>query len=423
MADQAILKLPLIGKINDICCLNLLEKKVEFPGRGQEEPEGLEDFERALGDYLLGEEKYKEILDLLFPAKKDLALKKVKNLVIDRQGEEVPLFAKTFLRGSGKFVKPLPGELRSAWSNLMLDLGEFKLAKHFDLLQGCIAAELNYTYSISDQPNNFFVFNARFDHSQEINEEIWDRILGIEKETKADTFVVFIDDSGAFSKKWGLGIENYIKIDESTGLPNNFKLGQKTWLKPEGSYPEKMLEEVIKRISELYEKEEVDNKKLVFVVDLLYRRKEDSIESIEGDTLIRYLRNEFKSNPFIIGFTGGQSPFIINSAVKAGADIVIMKQRGKSYAIGSSHSMGNPGGLFDLLWALSKNISRWRFLELYKELAEKEAWGKGFNFQPVLDKLFFSIENESPFWRNFLQDWQRNLEDLRLKSILFSQQG
>lgn len=431
MADQAILKLPLIGNIGVIDCLDFLENKVVFPRRGQEEPEGLEDVERVLGDFLLGEKKYKKILDLLFPAKMDLAVGKVKSIVIDRQVDQVPLIAKTFLSGSCKSVNPLPGklqpgELRSAWSNLMLDLGEFKLGKQFDQLQGCIASELNYAYSTSDQPNSFFVFNARFDDSQEINEEIWDRILGTEKETKAfaDTFVVFIDDSEDFSEKWGLGIKNLIKIDKSTIQPNNFRLWQKTWLKPEGSYPEQRLKQVINRIFEFFEMKAVASKKLIFVVDLLYQSEDNnsSIESIEGDTLIRYLRNEFNANPLIIGFTGGESPFIINSAVKAGADIVIMKQRGKSYAIGSSHSTGNPGGLFDLLWALSKNISRWRFLESYKCLAELKDWGDRFNLQLVLDKLFFSIENESPFWRNFLQDWQRNLEDLRLKSILFSQQ-
>lgn len=413
MADQAILKLPLIGKIDDICCLNLLGNTVEFPRRGQEEPEGLEDFERALGDFLLGSGKYKKIIEMLFPDQKDLQVEKIKNLLIGQPVEPMPLFAKIFL-GDGRKPDPQKRHLRSAWCNLMLDLGEFKLAKRFDRLYDSIAAELNYTYSTSDQPTKFFVFNVRFDVSEEINKEIWDRILG------GDTFVVFIDDNEDFSKTWNLGIKNRIKVDKSTIQPKEFKLEQKTWLKPEGSYPDKNLEEVIKRISELYEEKKVDNKKLVFVVDLLYRMKEESIESIEGDNLIRNLRNEFNANPLIIGFTGGQSPFIINSAVKAGADIVIMKQRGKSYNIGSSHSMGNPGGLFDLLWALSKNISRWRLLESYKSLAEDGTLGKWFNFLPVLDKLFFSIENESPFWRNFLQEWQRNMEDLRLKSILFS---
>jgi hypothetical protein len=255
-------------------------------------------------------------------------------------------------------------------------------------------------------------------------EEIWNRILG------DDIFLIFVDDNPAFADKWGLkefrenGKQNNSKQDGGFTRLRKSKENM-TWLNPlkinngeNKSYNHLDTKKKIIDKIQLYLKKRPEALP-VLVVDLLIKDKGD-INRIKGDNLITELRNELNTNALIIGFTGGKSPFVINSAVKAGADIVIMKERGETIDIPNSHGSGNPGGLFDLLWALSQNISKWRFLEKYKEFAENKFSEDKRFYRPVLEQLFFSIENESPFWRKYLTDWQKEMENLRLKSIMKS---
>ncbi len=429
MQDEPVLKLPLVGKINDIDCLNVLDKHIELPISDTKEFDELEEVEKALGDYLVDSKDYKKILDLFFPESEFWAVEAVENLVYKQSVEKAPLFTRIFLNSFQKQALKNPDKqdkqakkdgnekkellwLRSAWSHLMLELGEFQLEEHFDRLSSEQLHDIiNYTYSYSSPDSPKKTFNAQFDNQKKIISKIWERIVG------DDTLIVFIDDNSKFGKRWGID-ENPIKITDNPDTNNdNYKIGQKIWLQPSGKFPEKKIKQKIEKIIKFFEDEKSKpDKLLVFVVDLLY--KKDGIDRIKGDDLIRFLRYDFKTNPLIIAFTAGQSPFVINSAVKGGADIVIMKERGKGYNVGENHGICRPSGLFDLLWALSKNINHCRFLRYYKKVVRKYIDNEDFNYKSVLDKLFLSIENESPFGRKYLRDFQRHIEDLRLKSIL-----
>jgi hypothetical protein len=421
MTNKPLLKLPLIGNKKIECFSLFKNNNIEIPQVHIES--GLfSKLEKALGDYLYDTKNYRIILDLLFPKPDAINIERVEAIVYESKKTDEPdepdepLFTK-IISGNiydcslcDKDIKDNncknEKDIRhSAWANLMLELGEFKL----DLESDECPKDLRYTYSTSETES--FALNAIFESPEGILEEIWSRILG---DDTFDTLMVFIDDDPDFDHKWGIKLLKYDEID-----PKNFELGNRIWLNPGKDYNKEDTEREIKKIVESFEglEEKSKEKKLVFIVDLLYQKKD--INRIKGNEIIQHLRKSYhRVNPLIIGFTGGKSPFIINSAVKAGADIVIMKERPSSGSGSSPHSQSDPGGLFDLLWALSKNISRWRFLESYKDFVFKNISGKDFHYEPVLDKLFFSIENESPFWKNYLSDWHREIEDLRLKAIL-----
>lgn len=388
-------------------------------------PEDLTDLEKKIGNYLYISEEYKKILDLLFPKASDFQAEKIRSIVYNKCIEEAPLILKIFGIGPSSKNSADTKHKRSAWANLMLDLGEFELDEHSERLKEEISREIKYTYSIPDSKGNN-ILNACFISSTHIVGEIWDRI------TKPDTLVVFIDDDEeeeadvSFADRWGLkelGKNGILKNPEPEDGVLTLRESKKNmvWLNPRAKdpnnnkkklpYNHKNTSQKIINMIQSYLKNN-SGALPVLVVDLLIK-DDDDINRIKGDNLIKELRNELNTNAFIIAFTGGRSPFVINSAVKAGADIVIMKERGETVKIFESHGNGNFGGLFDLLWALSQNISRWRFLESYKEELKS---GK-MHYRPVLDRLFFSIEDESPFWRKYLKDWLRDVENIRLKSI------
>lgn len=421
MTNKPLLKLPLIGDIK-IECFSLFENNnIEIPLVHLES--GLfSKLEKALGDYLFDSNGYIKVLDLLFPSRKAINIEKVEAIVYEskKTGEpnkpkktdepdepDEPLFTK-IISGNiyDKDVKDSNDKKnirirRSAWANLMLELGEFKLNLESDECP----KDLLYTYSTSETES--FALTAIFESPEVILEKIWKRILG------NDVLAIFIDDDLEFKDKWGI---EKITVKAKT-ISNNLELGKKLWFNPGTKNIQKNTKDAVKKIIKWFEKQKSKEKKLVFIVDLLY--KKEGINRIEGDKLIGFMRKEFRVNPLIIGFTGGKSPFIINSAVKAGADIVIMKERPNSGSGTTTHNQSDPGGLFDLLWALSKDISRWRFLESYRKIVKEKINKQDFYYAPVLDKLFFSIENESPFWKKYLTDWNRKIEALRIGAIIF----
>jgi hypothetical protein len=428
--EPPILKLPLIGKIEKIECLDALNKRVEFPASGtQTEKHYLaEKIQKSLGDYLWDSEQYLHIIDLLFPRAVDINVEEIVHFYFKerlwRNNKTFPLFTWVFAKDDVKEDMPL--DLSAAWSALMLELGEFYLGECFSHLpKEIVKSFLPYLYSHAEKPDEHNVLYALFTSHPDLVKNIWERIAG------DDILLVFIDDKETFDDRWGLsGLVDKVKRSESTGMEfegYNIKTN-KIWVNPVANasggsntrgYSNEVTKEEIDKI--LQSKLADDSKNLlpVLVVDLLFNDNE-GINKIEGDNLIEELRNELDINPLIIGFTGGRSPFVINSAVKAGADIVIMKERGDIVGIPGSHGSGSSGGLFDLLWALSKNISRWRFLEKYKELLPKKLEEDKDFYISVLKKLFFSIENESPFWRRYLRDWQRDIENIRLEAIFKS---
>jgi hypothetical protein len=411
--EKAILQLPLIGPIDDIICLNALNKTIQVSQK--EDHKNIEQFQKTLGDYLWESEskEYKHILDILFPNKEKLD---VENTI--KNGNSIaPLFTKIFAKINGVLPRGCDNRhpekyLSSAWSYLMLELGEFKLDERFSDLRYDVEGMIHYICTSGDPPEHPVLY-ALFEEKNELLEEIWDRIVG------DDMLPIFVDDDDEFDKKLGIRKTN-------GNLNNDTPSGDRVrddmhWIMPRlknnqlvSSNNKTVIEEIkfIKNNSPKFP---------VLIIDLLFRDQDD-INKIQGDNLIKSLRGELGDEVLIMGFTGGKSPFIINSAVKAGADIVIQKERGANVETDNPHGLGNPGGLFDLLWALSQNINRWRFLEAYKCLIRKNEFtraDRGFDYYPVLDKLFYSIENESPFWRKYLNVWLQAVGDHRVKSILF----
>lgn len=428
--NKPILRLPLIGKI-EIECLKQLGNIIEIPHMDDSKTRDLIlNLQRALGDYLCDSEEDNTIITiikLLFPKKDEIDVEKIIEITIEKliendekiiENESFPLFARLFIRpgqikDSGIEAKE-KRKFSSAWTSLMLELGEFYLDERFNDLEKDIKDNLmkNLCVKAGAKEAVHNVLYALFDSYEKMIEEIWNRILG------DDIFLIFIDDDELFADRWGLS-ENDTSKDDITYLRGDD--GNMVLLNPlkiNKSYDPKKTKNKIIDTVQSYLKEHPGSLP-VLVVDLLIK-DENGINRIQGDNLIKDLRHELNGTSFIIGFTGGRSPFVINSAVKAGADIVIMKERGETIKIFNSHGSGNPGGLFDLLWALSKNITRWRFLEKYKEYAKIKVKEDKHFYRPVLEQLFFSIENESPFWRKYLTEWQKDIENLRLDSILKS---
>lgn len=372
-------------------------------------------YEKGIGDWLWNSGQYTPILDFLFPLESWFSKKNVYSVAYEQKIDAAPLIFKNFGTES---VKPKNSDdntgkaRRSIWANLMLELGEFNL----DHENAMYEKNLPYFYvspgKENEQPQYSAIY-ARFDSNGGIIKKIWKRILGY------DTVVVFIEDDPAF--------EALFELDCNT---DKLELGKKYLVNTGNEYDER---EVKKRISKLIDsfgkigendKEIKEKKKLVFIVDLLYKKGE--INRIKGSDLIRYMRDKSRDRDtsLVIAFTGGKSPFIMNSAAKAGADAVIMKSR-DSYD-GHTHYRNeeiasnkiDSSGLFDLLWALSKNISRMRFLEAIPKIIPDHIAEEKFDYKPVLKDLFFSVEDESPFWKKYLTDWTK-LIDKRLIQAVF----
>jgi hypothetical protein len=419
---QPGLRLPVIGKVHIESFETILEdRNIEIL------PWDLNDLERKIGNYLLASGEIDKILDLLFPETDDFKNKKIRPIVYGKNIEEAPLVLKLFEVDAHE---EKGGENRrqiSAWANLMLDLGEFKL----DLDSSALKKELSFTCSTytpgSPQDKDYyslyaqFAPHAKFAPDKELLSEIWERILG------KDTVIVLIDDDNDFGSQCGISEKEKIQPSKKI-ITKEPKLGTKIWIAPGEQYEKKFVDNCIKTIIDSFKKIEDEKKKLVFVVDLLYKKKHEktSINRIEGTELIQDIRADSRVSPLIIGFTGGKSPFIINSAARAGADVVIMKERSRGFH-GEGHSQTggyyevssriDSGGLFDVLWAISKNISRQRFLETLQNCLRENLEDLQYDYNRIMEKLFFSIEDESPFWRKYLKEWGRKTDDLLIMSV------
>ncbi len=420
-----ILKLPLIGNIGKIETLDAVDSVIELPGDDGDDQEVLDDLENALGAYVLDTKKYKEILKCLFPDKTYFETENIKRIVYNGDIKDAPLFTWIFDRAqhadfnldvSENDGKKLDRQrkYKSAWSNLLLDLGEFHLDEQFNGDPEWLAKKIPAVAFRENQQAESFVPLACLGSDKDVMTKIWSRL-------DKDSLLVFIDDQKDFNARWGLGIEPVVNLADLESKLNDQDAPNRLWLRPsDENYKETDTKELIKvTVDNLYKKKKHSTpsvNKLIFIVDLLF--KKNNINRIKGDNLIKFLREEIDEEVFIIGFTGGQSPFVIDSAVKAGADIVIMKGRSADARIGSTHSTCNPGALFDLLWGLSKNINRMRFLEAYKKLVKDDHCQPDFTYRAVINKLFFGIENESPFWQKYLRNWMREIEDVRLRSLL-----
>jgi hypothetical protein len=404
------LKVPLIGDVNVAPFEEIYEERsIEM----LPVDEDLFLLEKEIGNHLFVSGEYIKILNLLFPEVAEFTKKNVYSIIYERKTGTAPLIFKNFGIDSPGDDSDEAKAKRSVWANLMLDLGEFNLDKD----NGGYEKNLPYIYmsnSTTGEQTGYCAIYARFESSGELLKEIWERILG------DDTVAVFIEDDPEFGELFNLESDT-----------QKIELGKKYWINAGEEYDgiaiKKKITKLIGSFRKIGEEKKAkkEKKKLVFIVDLLY--KKDGINRIKGTDLLRHIRETSVEASFVIAFTGGKSPFIINSAAKVGADAVIMKARSNGlfadghYLPGSETIASNKidsSGLFDLLWVLSKNLSRLRFLETVRQIVDDNKKCKEFDYKNVLDKLFFSIEDESPFWRNYLRVWAKDIDDILFESVL-----
>ncbi len=408
--DRTKLKIPLLG----IEKLYKYFDDISFDSE-KEKKQKVKTLEKAYGYYLAHYTGLlKKVLDVFFPVSENY----LKNYYLKEKFEEgvniekIPLFLYTLLRFEKVILNNSENNnfsYRTAWAQLMYELGEFGIDDIKINLQGIIP-------NIFKDNNNHYIWWANIPDAGDIVYKIWtERILSKDNDVK----IIFIDDDDAFDK-------NFIGRKLDDGENNNFNYDLKKdkniyWINPQKNLePEKFTKELKKYV--LNDNEYVLK---VFVIDLVYKKVEKKneknfeYETIVGDILINEIRKNFK-NSLIVAFTAGSSPFVVNSAVNYGADIVIFKNRGNDETFSHGHSPGgNPVGLFDLLWAVSWNVSVWRFLEFYKQKYEEDDNVQLINF-PI---KFFGrrngsvFDNVSSFWKGYLRKWEEKINKAQLNRV------
>ena len=418
------LKLPLLGieAINHSGKTLIHEKFCRYDKSNQETDgkrdkkeksgnEKIRELETALGNYIKITRRYEEILTFLFPDLSEIeaiSQRMVGAGSISKEKDKLPLFVYQLDKyiEVGKREEGVNVDKISAWASLMYDLGEFRI----DELDHRISRELiPHIYGFDDL---YYTWWANIPKAEGIVKKIWERLGG------NDVCIVGIDDDINFPEHF-LGSEfnndnpdllrlNKGKLFSGAGNRDSYLI----WLNSHIPYDQKWISEQIEEIVEYKKK-----KLIVFVVDLIFK-KENKSQVIEGDKLINTLRARKDINMLVVGLTGGTSPFIINSAEKAGADIVVFKKRGDDPVNVAGHSSGgNPVGVFDLLWAISWNVSVWRLLETYKN---NYTSGHEKDFRNIALDFFPSIENVSPFWKEYLAGWQTAINNEKIRRLFGS---
>lgn len=379
MPDPVQLKIPIIGN---------LKSSLKLINVFKDNDDSQMEVEKALGESFEKTGHLNDILDFLFPID-------VKD-VLDKENWESALFTYSLLLKNHR-IDPGKGNKnhRSAWANLMYDLGEFNL-------------DGTSIYNIDDiiphiykSKNDWYVWWLDILEAEKTIKAIWNRITGKEVQ------VIFVDDDTKFADIFLGGKQKLefltIEIEEKWHLNKDCIDHSLIWIKPNPPYQEHNVKKQIEYIIN-----QSKNDLLVFVIDLIFKKGKES-NVIKGGELIKHLRG-IKRNALIVAITGGTSPFIINSAEKAGADIVIFKERGgKSTHHGGSK--GNAIGIFDLLWAISWNISVWKLLEKYK----KKHLANGGVFKNYAHYFFSDFENISPFWKSYLNKWKTQINEAKIK--------
>jgi len=404
MPERVQLNIPLIGNLAPV--LKLINV---FPGTDENQTE----VEKTLHQCLQNTGKLEKILSFLFP-------RDVKS-ILDKKNWEDTLFTYPLLPSNHTRV-PQHGNIhanmtrRSVWADLMYDLGKFSLADKTDFSR--IQSTMPHIYK---KDGEWKAWSLNIENASGILKDIWSRLTAVR-----DVQIVFIDDDADFMDHFlGEGENGSCKkVDchQDDFVYDNTPLIFLDTGKPYDQH--KVQNKVEKIIDGLNERDTENNDKLlVFVVDLLFEvdmtggnactdvTDKEFVNSIKGDDLIKYIRTK-KPDSLVIGFTNGTSPFIINSAEKAGADIVLFKKRGGE----SAHhgGGGNAVGTFDLLWAISWNVSVWRLL---KASQKKHMEGKDGNFKNLVLDFFPDLENISPFWKAYLEKWKMQINNEKIKNL------
>ncbi|MGD2086354.1 MAG: hypothetical protein PVH61_09245 [Candidatus Aminicenantes bacterium] len=429
MNESIKLKLPLIG-IKEISTSPAFIHEL-FREYKKADNQKIIEWEKEFGRYIKYTEQLKTPIDFLFPIPESITnivqkLNEGAPLEIVKQ-RSLPLVC-YHLDGLIQISKVKKEQWKSAWANLMYDLGEFKLDEIFfdqneknneengktendkmdkDIRHINIEDLIPHIYKLGD---NWHVWWANIPEAQETIEKIWNRI------TREEVQIISVDDDPNFADLF-LGTKQNkallpIEIKEKDDLDKKDISRNLIWINPITHYTGATGAKVKQQIDHIIDESKKDHL-LVFVIDLIFKESQESTV-IKGDELIRHLRNK-KRNVLIVGITGGTSPFIINSAEKAGADIVVFKKRGGDPENIVGHSRGgNPIGVFDLLWAVSWNVSVWRLLEEYKKNYINK---KNSEFENIAAKFFSNTENASPFWKIYLDEWKTEINKEKIKRL------
>ena len=435
MNESLKLKLPLIG-IKEISKPPAFIHEL-FREYKKADNQKIREWEDEFGKYIKYTEQLKTSIDFLFPIKENITniVQKFNEgapLEIEEQ-KSLPLFG-YHLDRLVQISKGKKEQWKSAWANLMYNLGEFKLDEIFfdqndkdneekdiedndnqknskkesddnrdkNIQPINIEEIIPHIYKLED---NWHVWWANIPEPEGTIKKIWDRI------SHQEVQIISVDDDPYFADLF-LGGENSklkrIHLKNKKDLYPPELDHNLIWINPGTPYKK---EEVQNQIDYIVEKSRKDL--LVFVIDLIFKKSQES-NVIKGDELIKYLRG-IKRDALIVGITGGTSPFIINSAEKAGADIVVFKKRGGDPENIAGHSSGgNPIGIFDLLWAVSWNVSVWRLLEEYKRNYINNNHSE---FENIAVKFFSNIDNASPFWKKYLDKWKTDINKEKIKRL------
>jgi len=310
---------------------------------------------------------------------------------------------------------------QAAWANLLFDLGLFYIENEEEKIKTNSSALVNYAFLTNN--NDYFTLYANIKDNGEIISNVYSRLL------VPGAKLIFIDDDKHFGTRHGFEVEGYSLESDSMLMESNNCQGKLYWL-----YTGRPIdyERMWDHLSTVFDEDH--QSVYIFVVDFIYKKHcnvnnntSKIINTIKGDDVIKELFSRYKTrNMLIVGYTGGDSPFIVNSANKAGADIVVFKGRGETVKTTGHIAPGNPVGLFDLLWAISWNMSVWRSLEECLNIYKKEqniadaqiTLGSIISFVKIFFPSFPDTENCSPFWERYLAEFVKYIGNIEL-SLLF----
>ncbi len=356
--DKIKMTLPLpvlIDSEEELSELNDILKNIIFELTNEADKKNIKYIEEAIGRYIKYTDLGNNIIEKLFPPKN-----KIMN--------SIPLLP--IKREQNNKYSEYEDIFQTAWANEMYELGMFQVDDDVNVIER-YSNSLFFKYKMGKN-EEYNITNGKILDTNGIVKNIWTNFSTYNIE------IIFIDDNEDFPKVWGINDLCHKNHNEENS--NNKSL---YWFESWESYSEKM-----KDISK-------ENQKLkIFIIDLLFKGK------IIGDRIIQNIREKYGNKVLILAFTGGRSPFIYDSAIKSGADFVIYKHRGGE-GIQIGHNVaGGDKGLFDLLWAISKNITVWQYLENLKYSDE------GYNEKiERMKKIFPNIKNLSLFWEYYIHKW------------------
>jgi hypothetical protein len=306
----------------------------------------------------------------------------------------------------------------AAYTNLMYDMG----LNHFEAYKEYAEQLIPFSYRKENKSeNDTFLYyvdipikdcvsQTAIEMSKPFN--FWEKRVLEDRDAR----IVFIDDSENFQNNIGItGADNnrIVHFD-----PRKEENGNKILLVDDTQIKNEISEQIRKHKDCVQEQgKEI---LLIFVVDFIYKRSDGKnlYNTIYGDNIIKMIRqlSENENIPvYIIGYTGGNSPFIVDAGQNSGADIILFKSRGQSATIVPGHNpMGNTGGLFDLIWAIYQTASYFTLFNYIKKYPVEKRVEIILKYFPHFPNLKYF----SPFWAEYFNKYLHELYQGTAEEIL-----